>query len=405
MTRLSITSLFASAAILAGAESLDITVEVANRLAAPRSSWPVTVSLSAIAPGLNITRAAAVVDGKETATQLDDLDGDGIADELAMVVDLPANSVKSIDLTLDDEGTQKKYTPLTYAYIKLRDEKKKHVKVTSVTFPGDVDTKITYNSIYGHGAVAEGIHNAIRVYMDNRQSIDLYGKSTPQLEMDVTGFYTTPEQLAQGYGRDILWAGKSVAAGSFRGFRDGRPVTIDTVLTRGQSVLATGPVRSIIEVTDKGWLYNGKRHNMTQRYILYAGRHDFNVEIDIEGITPADTLCTGIQKLETAGTGFITPGGFAGSWGSNIPDKKAPELTEELGLGLFVNPASNAGVVEDGLNYLTLLRPDGEGRIRYSVIFRAAREKEGPKSDKEWFGQLGNWRTELAEPCTVTIRK
>ena len=125
----------------------------------------------------------------------------------------------------------------TDAYIKLFDHHNQHPRIVSITYPGDANTLDMYNSIYGHGAVIENPWVAYRVYMDNRQSLDLYVKDKPQLELDVTGFYTTPEQLAQGYGCDVLWAGKSIAAGSFRGYQDGKPVTIDTVATRTQTIL------------------------------------------------------------------------------------------------------------------------------------------------------------------------
>ena len=390
--------------MIAGAESRTVNVTVTNALSTDRKAHPVIVDLARHAPGMNVSRAVATINGKEIPSQIDDLDHDGIPDELVMVIDLPAKKKTPITVTLDTEGTQAQYEPMTTAYIKLRDEKKTHVKVNSVSFPGEVNTKITYNSIYGHGAVMEGIHNALRIYMDNRQSIDLYGKSTPRLELEVTGFYTTPEQLAEGYGRDILWAGKSVAAGSFRGYQDGNPCTIDTVASRGQEIIVSGPLRSIVEVTDRDWTYNGKRHQMKQRYTIYAGRHDFDVEVTVSNVGDGDKFCTGIQKLETDNKGFMAPDGLAGSYGSNIPDKKAPELPETLGLGLHVNPANNGGMVEDEYNYLAMLTPDADGKIRYSVNIGAEREADGFKNAEKWFENLHKWHKELSTPCKTEIK-
>ncbi len=399
-----VASLLMPTAIFAVAETKTITVTAENRLPFEKLAQPVIVRLDKHAAGMNVSKATAVIDGKEIASQLDDLDKDGVADELVMTVDLPAKKKTVIKVTLDTEGTQAEYEPATNAYIKLRDEKKTHVKVNSVAFPGDVNVKTTYNSIYGHGAVMEGLHNAIRIYMDNRQSIDLYGKSQPRLELEVTGFYTTPEQLAEGYGRDILWAGKSVAAGSFRGYQNGSPCTIDTVSSRGQEVIVTGPVRSIVEVTDRDWIYNGKRHQMKQRYTIYAGRHDFDVEVTISGVTDGDRFCTGIQKLETDNQGFIKADGLAGSYGSNVPEKKFPELTETLGLGLHVPAVNNGGMMEDEYNYLAMLVPDTDGKIWYSVNVGAEREADGFKSAESWFDNLKRWHNELSNPCVITIK-
>lgn len=268
----------------------------------------------------------------------------------------------------------------TDAYIKLRDEKKTHPRIDAITFPGDANNRWMYDAIYGHGAVIENPWVAYRVYMDNRQSLDLYVKQTPQLELDVTGFYTTPEQLAEGYGIDVLWAGKSIAAGSFRGWNGSEPMTIDTVSARTQKVVD----KSSIAVMDKDWIHNGHPIQMTQTYSVKPDSRDLWVEIQLEGYLPDEVFCTGIQKLENDNEGFINSEGRAASWGSNIPDKGHPEVTEQVGLGIIVDPSNVVSTQESDLNYLILVRPDREGKIRYRVIAAGDREKSGFKNFKEW---------------------
>lgn len=269
----------------------------------------------------------------------------------------------------------------TDAYIKLFDHHNQHPRIVSITYPGDANTLDMYNSIYGHGAVIENPWVAYRVYMDNRQSLDLYVKAKPQLELDVTGFYTTPEQLAQGYGCDVLWAGKSIAAGSFRGYQDGKPVTIDTVATRTQIILDNHTA----QVVDKDWMYNGHPIQMEQRYSVCPDKRDLYVTVKLSGYQPGDVFCTGIQKLENDNKGFIQPNGVAGSWGSNVPDKNHPELVETVGLGIVVSPENIVSVKEDDLNYLVFVRPDANGEIKYRVLACGDREKDGFKSADEWF--------------------
>lgn len=268
----------------------------------------------------------------------------------------------------------------TDAYIKLYDHHGKHPRIVSITYPGDANLLDMYNSIYGHGAVIENPWVAYRVYMDNRQSLDLYVKSTPRVELDVTGFYTTPEQMQQGYGCDVLWAGKSIAAGSFRGYRNGTPLTIDTVASRTQTVISP----SEIEVSDKDWIFNGHPIQMTQRYSVKPSTRDLFVEIELKGYKPGDVFATGIQKLESDNKGFILPTGVAGSWGCNVPDKNHPELVEQVGLGIVVNPENIVRTLEDELNYLVLVKPDKEGKIRYRVVAAGDREQSGFKSADAW---------------------
>lgn len=268
----------------------------------------------------------------------------------------------------------------TDAYIKLYDHHGKHPRINSITYPGDANNLDMYNSIYGHGAVIENPWVAYRVYMDNRQSLDLYVKQTPKTELDVTGFYTTPEQMAEGYGCDVLWAGKSVAAGSFRGWDGKNPLTIDSVASRTQNVID----RKTVTVHDEDWKYNGHDIDMTQKYSVCGNSRDLDVEITLKGYKDGDVFCTGIQKLEMNNQGFIKPEGYAASWGENIPDKNHPELVEGVGLGIIVAPENIVKTIEDDLNYLVLVRPDKEGKIRYKVIATGSREKDGIKSYKEW---------------------
>lgn len=272
----------------------------------------------------------------------------------------------------------------TDAYIKLHDRKGKHPRILSITYPGDADLLDMYNSIYGHGAVIENPWVAYRVYMDNRQSLDLYVKQTPQLELDVTGFYTTPEQMEQGYGCDVLWAGKSVAAGSFRGYQNGNPVTIDTVASRTQTIVNP----STVEVVDKDWIYNGHPIQMKQTYSMQPDSRDLFVEIELEGYDPEDVFATGVQKLETDNQGFIQDNGLAASWGSNIPDKSHPEFVEQVGLAIRVNPKNLLEAREDEVNYLFLVKPDSEGKIRYRVTASGDREKNGFKDAASWFNYV-----------------
>lgn len=268
----------------------------------------------------------------------------------------------------------------TDAYLKLRDEKKTHPRIVSISFPGDANTRQMYDAIYGHGAVIENPWVAYRVYMDNRQSLDLYVKQTPQIELDVTGFYTTPKQIEEGYGCDVLWAGKSIAAGSFRGWQNEEPVTIDTVSVRTQKVIDD----HTIQVVDEDWIYNGHPIQMTQTYSVLPNSRDLFVEVKLEGYNPDELFCTGIQKLETDNEGFLMSEGRVASWGSNIPDKGHPEFVEKVGLGIIVEPDNVVSTLESDLNYLVLVKPDNEGIIRYRVIACGDREKNGFSNYKDW---------------------
>lgn len=378
-----------------------LTLSVSNPSDAPRKDVPI---VARIPENCGAVRSIAVKDHPDMPYQLDDMNDDGRADEIVMLLDMQPGETRTLVLELSELPETRTFEAGTHAYIKLNDKNLRHPAIKAISFPGMAEDRLSYNSIYGHGAVLEGLYNAIRVYLDSRQSIDLYAKNHPQLELETTGFYTSTAQLEQGYGRDILWAGTSVALGSFRGWNGTEPLTIDSVRTRSQRVVTTGPLRSVIEMTDRGWRHGGKEMDMTQTYTIYKGHRDIDVEIKLDGVSKGDVFATGIQKVMNDNQGFILSSGLAGSWGNNVPDKNMASVVDTLGLGISVQPPYLVKTLEDDVNYLTLLTPDADGVMRYTIVSAATRDSESPKTPEEWWAWLAEWRRQLEQPVKVTVK-
>lgn len=314
-----------------------------------------------------------------------------------------------------------------YAQLKLRDSKLRYPKINEIEFKGSADTRATYDAIYGHGAMWESEYVGFRVYMDNRQSIDLYGKKYPQMELDSTNFYSNSTWMEKGYGEDILYAGQSIGAGSFRGYENGKLTYIDKVSARGQRIVKEGPDTVVVEVWDKDWQTNGKTLQMKQVYTMLSGHRDVQIDIYLEGTSDGDVFATGVQKLEMENEGFCKPndtgnvpqkqkeqkkrkasnsskaqesitelrGALVGSWGRNIPEKGHPELIEGVGMGVFVPTEYVHQVKEDDLNYLCYVHPV-KGHIRYYLAVCAEMQvKDGFKTAASWFDWLNKWANEL----------
>ena len=115
---------------------------------------------------------------------------------------------------------------------------------------------------------------AYRVYFNQKQTVDPYGKFKKGLEIKESGFYPNDEQLARGFGDDVLMVGNSCGVGALKGWDGTKATHIEPIAFRTESILAYGPVRTIVDVVVKGWNYQGKELNMTNRYILYAGHRD-----------------------------------------------------------------------------------------------------------------------------------
>lgn len=392
------------AALYSGLCAQTLTVTVKNPADYARSNYPVTLSLADYPQ----TRSAVVCEHVLVGNRpelIQEIPSQVSSGEVIFVADVPAGGERTYTVELNTKEAQQQYPERVHAHLKLWDNKHRYPRINEIEFKGDVPSLAMYDAIYGHGAMWESEYVGFRVYMDHRQSIDLYGKQYPQMELDSINFYATRQDLGNGFGEDILWAGQSVGAGSFRGWRDEAPVYVDSVLSRKQRVVEEGPVRTIVEVVDRDWQINGRTLQMVQRYTMYAGHRDVQVDVWLEGAAERQTFCTGAQKLEYQNVGFLEKDGLVGSWGLNIPDKNNSDLVEGVGIGVCVDKANLRKVQEDDLNYLCLLR-QREGHIRYHLAVAALMQKEGGfHSGREWFQWLHQWQRELQTPCIVSVTK
>lgn len=385
-------------------QTLEVTVE--NNWTSAKEDEPVVIRLADVNPGFEVQSATVFCGEKEIPSQLDDLNRDTEADELAFVADIPARSKQTFRVILSDQPSEKTYPARTHAQMRLSDKNQKCPHISYITFEGTVPVKQSYSAMYHHGPAFESELVAFRAYMDNRQSIDLYGKKYQRLELAETNFYPKKEQLAAGYGDDVLWAGTSIGVGSFRGWLDNKLQTIDTVESRSAGVLASGPVRSVVEFFDRNWQYGGRTLNMTQRYTLYAGHRDVQVDICFKEADAKDaTFSTGVQKLERDNVGFLQADGLAGSWGSNLAYKNdtVNHPRETVGLGICVPKRYVTAHQEDNVNYLFQMDTDGGRELTYYFTFNALKEDKGFKDSPSWFAYLKEWQQALAQPCKVTI--
>lgn len=389
--------LTAFAALGAFAQTETLRVKVTNTWNQPKKDEPVVVSLAK--KKFAVKSALVTLNGTEVPCQLDDMDGDGRFDELVFLTDIEGGARQTFSIELSAQGKPRQYEPRVYAHMGLNDKYGKYPEITGIQAPGD---SYIFKDVFPHGAEVESELTAYRIYVDNRQNIDLYGKKNRRLELATTHFYSLQEHLDQGYGNDVLWAGGSMGCGTLREWdrQTGSPELIDDVAQRGQRVVAYGPLRTVVEMTDLDW----KGHDITTLYILYARHREMEVQVRSSQSLDDITLCTGVQRVGGSDTGFTHSDGIAASWGSDYPDygKKDLYKPEAVGLATYVPVPYFAGCAQDTLQWMTLLRADRQNRIRYYVTFCADMEQVGGyHSSQAWFQSLSAWRENLDKPVVV----
>lgn len=394
--------------IALNAQEKTFTHKVSNNESIVRNNIPVVIDLHKIkGVKFNVKSAIVTLDGMEVPCQLDDMNGDLINDELVFLTDLEANSTKTYSISIKANGTQKNYTPKVWGALIFNDRKGNYPHLKNLEANGK---SYLFNDVFMHGAVMESELVGWRLYFDQRQNLDLYGKKYKRLEIEKTQFYTSVEQLNEGYGVDVLWAGGAIGCGTFRGWNNG-PTLLDSVETRGQRMICEGPIRTIVEMKDWGWKIKGSEEkgiNMTQRYIQYAGHRDIEVSIDFDAPLGDELFCVGVQKVGVTATdsvrrdnipqGFINKDialsgnskiGIAASWGCDYPDmgKKQMWPPQPIGLAVSIPQEYIKETHEDDLNYLFIIGNKGGTHFEYRTAFCAGLEEEGWNAEK-WFDSV-----------------
>src|SRR5258708_23267289 len=198
-----------------------------------------------------IAEDATVLHPEELPSQIDDLDGDSTPDELAFKIDLKPHQTRIVSIT---------YGAVDRIF-RLRGD---YEQQTNAIFTKKID-----------GVGWESKRDAFRLYFDQRNAIDLFGKARPSLQLDR---FATPGYVYNNYspdGRDIYLVADALGIGAVAGWIHGTAEHVADVDNRGYRIVSTGPVRAIIELTYKGWKIAGKNVDLQDRITQWAGERGF----------------------------------------------------------------------------------------------------------------------------------
>ena len=411
MKRISLLASMAALTICVNAQML--TVTVTNPAAESRADQPVVLSLGQYG---QVATALVTTGGQEVPCQLDDLDQDGSYDELCFLADLGGKQTKRYSVTLAAEGEPRQYAPRVYAEMLMRNDKVKEKNrhnnyIESITARGDCAN--SYNLQHHHGVDFESELNGIRIYFDERQTLDLYGKFKKRLELKETQFYTSAEQKQEGYGDDVLWVGYTFGLGAFRGWNGTEPTMVEPVRSRTQRIVSYGPLRTVIEVVDRDWQAPRLQTSapspqpsaltMTLRYTQYAGHRDTDVDVFFNRAAADYHFSTGIINVKGSEE-YSDHTGLRACWGTDYPSTDTVKWSRET-VGLAVCIPRKYIVSEQPANTdnygFVVATPDRQ--LSYKVSYCSANEEFGYHSASEWFAFLRQWKREVERPVQVKV--
>ena len=410
--------------VFATAAEKTINVSVTNTYSKERKAVPVVVALDG-----TTTSALVTCNGVEVPCQLDDLDDDGLYDELSFVTDMKKKEKKTFSVVLSDEGAPREYPAVCYGAIAIRDraaKNQKHMPINALTFPKDSNP---YQYIFPHGAVMENDMVGFRAYCDHRQSIDYYGHQQLRADIAETAFYPTPEQKAAGAGDDVLWTGSTPGCGTMHAWdaKKGWTIMYENVRNTTVEVVSAGAVRTVLRLTNRAWqpVPFCKPVDVVTTYTLYAGHRDVQVCVKFSHTVEGLPLAIGtVDIADPKGAEEHSDcKGLRGCWG-NAWAGNNPKVYEQHTVGLAVNIPERYYKSESRFSDMdkeqigTLNEKTGKfnmpnqalvdivgtdtDHLNYWFCATCDLESFGFKDSKAWFSFLDEWKKELASPAEIT---
>lgn len=171
-------------------------------------------------------------------------------------------------------------------------------ELTEVTRDPEHKGQIMPPVYQAEGPMWENENVGFRLYFDERNGIDIFGKRTDRMVMDSVGIDENYHEL-QDWGMDVLKVGNSLGAGSI-GLMIG-----DSVYRLGDAaeerfeILEETPDRSRFLLDYNGWEVAGRTLDLDWVIGIEAGTHSYTSEITLTGLRGDEELLTGIVNLHS----------------------------------------------------------------------------------------------------------
>ncbi|MEO8436430.1 MAG: DUF4861 family protein, partial [Pyrinomonadaceae bacterium] len=316
-------------------ENIAVSVADLKRIAPDFKAGDAIVTTSDAA---TLEEDARILQATELPSQADDLDGDNTYDELVFQIELKPGQTRIVTIAFGDPATMQRlrsfYPERTAAKFAMKFE----------------------------GLAWESEASAWRIYFDKRNAIDLYAKRRPGLYLEMFGAPEYGYHDESPLGRDIYRIGDAIGIGAVAALVDGKVVKVSDVAERNWRIISAGPLRTIVELSYKGWKVGGREVNLTSRITQWAGKHGFEHRITAEGANGL-TLLTGIVRQPGLTEKVFQPTSAEPAlarlwWGPQVVEPGLPATAthnlpdQNLGLAIIAKGQESKVPGDDSLNLL-----------------------------------------------------
>lgn len=234
-----------------------------------------------------------IEEDKILPSQTDDLNGDGVWDEVVFLIDLSANETKKIEVDFVPKEEYPEFEKRTNLRLGIKQEDGTYKEVDNYSaLPCNDGFKIIAQA---ESVSWENDKIAFRNYFDCRNVKDLFGKLKPNLIIDKIGTPELPSyhELAD-WGMDVLHCGSSLGSGGLALLKNDSLYRLGSTDVYEYQKIVEGPVRSIFELRYSGWDVNGEKLKAVEKITIYPGKYWYESDVTVDGCSEGDQIVTGI---------------------------------------------------------------------------------------------------------------
>jgi hypothetical protein len=241
-------------------------------------------------------------DGSHIPCQADDVDGDGLWDECFALVSMEAKETLNITIRFVLPEEYPSFPVRTNLH--LGDATEDYTELSSARRLEDVSyhnyTGVTEAAFQMEGAAWENDRVGFRNYMDQRNGMDIFGKTTSEMVLEEVGVKGAPSYHEPGdWGMDVLKVGTSLGAGAIAYmFRDSLYRVGDSG-TGSYEVVFQGPLRSRFKLNFTNWRVGEEEVDVSHQIQIVAGRHCYGSLVIYSGTEATMALVPGIVNMQS----------------------------------------------------------------------------------------------------------
>jgi len=356
-------------------------------------------------PDFNPKGFKVLVGDKEIPSQYNE---EGTAKGIVFVLpELAAKEERNISIAYDPQNhLDHNYPKRTQAEISHKVgghfENRKYIggefqNVNELHVPADHTDHSWYIRYEGPGWESDKV--GYRFYLDWRNGVDVFGKTTPEPILQLVGqdgFDSYHEM--QDWGMDVLKVGKSLGVGSIATFTNGQARRVDETDSLYAEITNNGPVYSSVLTKYYGWNLEDSKTTITSNISIHAGTRMSKQELNSSAAI--DNFATGLIK---DAKGKVIKGGESSAYGYLATYGPQSLNNDNLGIAVLFRNDQKKEITTDQYSQVVVLTPDNNN-LTYYFLAAWELEKGGIEDESSFIQYLDRQVEELSNPIKISIQ-